>query len=199
MRKALLLTCLALCLMACAALSTPLEALKGTPTPSSTGTASPTLSPTPSPSNTPEPTETPAESASATPGPTLSPTVAVLFTAPPPNPDTSRQLNCRLIWQSPHNGAIYNPNNTFTVGWNVMNTGSATWDPGSVLFTYLGGAKMYDDPLVRLQTSVPSGESVVLSVRMRAPTNTTRYTTYWSLRQGNTFFCILMLSIYVES
>jgi len=197
-RLALLLTGLTLSGIACAAVSGPMAALMGTPTPSPSSTATPTLSPTPSPSATPEATETPTESPTATPEPILSPTVAVLFTAPPPNPTASNELNCKLMWQSPHMGVIYRPNASFTVGWNVMNTGTAAWDSTSVVFTYLGGAKLYDYPLVRLQATVPPGESVVLSVRMRAPTNTTKYTTYWSLRQGNTFFCILTMSIYVE-
>jgi hypothetical protein len=102
-----------------------------------------------------------------------------------------------LIWQSPGNYISYRPDQAFTVGWKVMNTGFDVWGVGSVVFTYLRGAKMYDSSLVQLKTSVAPGQQVILSVHMRAPQDLTMYTTTWSLRQGDTFFCPLRLSIYV--
>jgi hypothetical protein len=102
-----------------------------------------------------------------------------------------------LIWQSPGNYISYKPNQAFTVGWKVMNNGTDVWSVGSVEFTYLRGAKMYDYAVVQLVTSVAPGQEVILSVHMRAPRDLTMYTTTWSLRQGDTFFCPLRLSIYV--
>ncbi len=199
MRKALLLMGLTLPLVACMALSAPLAALKGTPTPSPSNTAKPTLSPTstPSPYPTAQPTRTPTESPSPTPVPLPSITPTVLFALPPPIPTLPSRLHCLLIWQSPRNGVTYAPHDEFTVGWKVRNDGTEAWDAGSVVFTYLRGAKLYDYGLVKLKTSVSPGQELVLSVNMRAPTNLTKYTTSWSLRQGDTFFCPLMLSIYV--
>lgn len=84
------------------------------------------------------------------------------------------------------------------MGWNVRNIGTATWDPESVEFMYLGGARLNLEELALLDTSVAPGEDIVLSVDMKAPKNSAKYTTYWGLRQGDTFFCRLMLSIYVE-
>jgi hypothetical protein len=78
-----------------------------------------------------------------------------------------------------------------------MNTGFDVWGVGSVVFTYLRGAKMYDSSLVQLKTSVAPGQEVILSVHMRAPRDLTMYTTTWSLRQGDAFFCPVRLSIYV--
>ena len=103
-----------------------------------------------------------------------------------------------MIWQSPRNGANYNPAAKFTVGWKVTNNGTAVWDAGSVVFMYLGGAKLHNDELFPLQTTVGPGQSIVLSVPMKAPRNSTKYTTYWGLRRGDSFFCRLMLSIYVQ-
>lgn len=103
-----------------------------------------------------------------------------------------------LNWQSPGNYISYNPKDEFTVGWKVTNTGTRTWDPGSVVFTYVSGAKLYDDPLLRLKSSVSPGQSVILSVHMRAPRNSTTYTTHWSLKMGDSYFCPLSLWIYVK-
>ena len=197
MRKALLFMGLTLPLVACVALSAPLTALRGTPTLSSTRTAKPTLTPTPRPSLTAKPTKTPTESPSASLEPIFSLTPTVLFTSPFPTPTVPSRLDCKLIWQSPGNYISYAPRAEFTVGWMVRNNGTDTWDVNSVEFTYLRGAKLYDYPLVHLKTSVFPGQQVVLSVHMRAPRELTMYTTYWSLRQGDTFFCPLRLSIYV--
>jgi hypothetical protein len=198
MSKAFVLAGLTLPLIACVALSAPIEALRRTPTPSPTTTASPTLSATPSPSATPIPTETSTETPTATPEPLLSATPTLLLPPLSPAPTVPNALDCKLVWQSPRNNVTFTANQSFGAGWKVINNGSSTWNPNSVIFTYLGGAKMYDSPLVQLKGSVASGQSVVLSVHMKAPRNPDRYTTYWSLRQGNIFFCIQALSIYVE-
>lgn len=196
MRNALLFISLTLPLAACVALSAPLAAPTGTAIPSPSSTAKPTLSPTPSPSPTAEPTQTSTDIPSATPELSLTPTA--LFASPSPTPTVPNRLDCKLVWQSPGNGISYAPNHAFTVGWKVMNNGTDTWDAGSVEFTYLRGARMYDYALVHLKTSVSPGQAVILSVPMRAPNKSDGYTTYWSLRQGDTFFCPVTLTIFVQ-
>ncbi len=198
MRKALLFVSLALSLVACDALSAPTAAPESTAIPSPSRTAKRTRSPAPRPSATPEPMETPTASPSAAaPEPMLSLTPTILVPSPAPTPTIPSGLDCQLIWQSPSNGASFAPDEKFTVGWNVRNNGTAAWDAGSVEFMYLGGARLHNDELAHLDTTVAPGEDIVLSVAMKAPRNSTRYTTYWGLRQGETFFCRLMLSIYV--
>lgn len=189
---------LALVMLACEALLGP-PAATSTPVPSATDTVAPTATSTPSPSTTPEPTETPMP-----PSPTLSAdeALALTLTAWPTlllsQTLVPSDLGCKFNWQSPHNGTIYDPQDVFTVGWNVTNTGASTWTPGSVQLTWVAGAKMSAEPTARLKASVAPGQSVVLSVQMRAPKNSTLYTTHWSLRRGNTYFCPLTLSIYVD-
>jgi hypothetical protein len=198
MRKAWLWMGLTLSLLACGGLSAPMVAVKGTAIPFPTRTATPTTSSTPSPSATPEPTETPIGSPSATATPMLSLMPTVPLPSPFPAPTQQSRLDCSLIWQSPGNGATYAHGEYFTVGWKVTNTGTAAWDPATVEFTYLGGARLYDYPTVYLEASVAPGQAVVLSVRMRALKKAGRYTTYWSLRQGDAFFCRLGLSIFAN-
>ncbi len=202
MKNAFLFIGLVLSLVACTVESVPRAASTYTPIPSPSTTHRPTRTPTPSltlrPSMTPEPTETSTASISATPEPTLSLTPTVPASSPSPTPTARSALDCKLVWQSPGNGANYLPDQAFTAGWKVSNNGTSTWDVNSVDFVYLGGAKLYDYPLVHLKTSVSPGQSVILSVRMRAPKNSTKYVTYWSMRRGDTFFCRVMLSIYVE-
>lgn len=196
MKKALLLTALTFSLLACAAL------VQATPVPTSTPlsywavtAAAQTLSPASSPSPTLAPTQTSTPYPSDTPTPW--PTWIILYSSPVPTATPSRELDCKLNWQSPADGATYDAKDSFSVGWNITNTGTAVWSPGSVEFIYLAGAKLYDNPLVHLPETVSPGQAVVLSLEMRAPKNSTTYTTRWSLRRGDTYFCPLSLSIYV--
>ena len=212
LRKALLFAVVALTLTACAALPAPKAASTGAPVQSPSRVAKPKRTRTPRPSPTPEPTEAsspspsdtaePAEAASLapsdTPGPTLTLTPTVPPRSPTPTATVPSELNCKLLWQSPGNYITYKRGQKFTVGWNVRNTGTSAWDANNVEFTYLDGARLYDYPVVQLDTTVSPRQTVVLSARMRAPKNATRSTTYWSLRRGDTFFCRLMLTIYVK-
>lgn len=211
MRKALLSVGLVLSLAACGALPTPVVRSTGRPVPFASMTARPRPSRTHRPTRTPEPTETPTIFLAATPepAPSLTPTALlplpftiitppVLSASPTPPPAGSSALDCKLIWQSPPNGATYQPGNKFSVGWNIRNIGTAVWQAGSFEFTYLDGAKLHSDDLVLLRTSVAPGQSVVLSVPMRAPGHPNMYTTYWGIRQGDTFFCRLKLTIIVQ-
>lgn len=171
----------------------------GTPMPSPSSTLPPTPTLTPSPSNTPQATDTPAPSPTLEAGQAFALTLTAWPSLLSPSTAIPGSLACRFNWKSPGNGKTYDPAIFFTVGWNVTNTGSTAWTPESVVLTYVGGAKLTADPTVPLDASVSPGESVVLSVRMRAPKHSNPYTTHWSLRSGDTFFCPLTLSIYVDS
>jgi hypothetical protein len=103
-----------------------------------------------------------------------------------------------LDWQSPGNGIELDAKEGFTVGWKLTNTGSQTWTPGSVEFTYVSGTRMHRESVEQLETSVPPGQSVILTAEMRAPSNSTGYRSYWSLRQGDVYFCRVSVSIYVK-
>ncbi len=200
-RAGLLSVGLALSLAACSAL--PLPAPTETARPRPTRTHRPTKTPEPTETLTPFPSLTPQPLPSLTPtlppallSPTASPAVLPASPAPTPRPPT--ELNCKLLWQSPPNGAIYNPKDRFTVGWNIRNTGTAPWDVGSFMFVYVGGAHMSLTEVVHLPTTVAPGSTVVLSVPVRAPVNPTLYTMHWGLRQGNVSFCRVTLTIEVE-
>lgn len=155
-------------------------------------------------------TPTPRRFATPRPSATLrpTPTIDLAFTPPPtatfllPTPSLTSTvqpaLDCRLEWQSPGNGLKVNPQDLFTAGWKLTNTGTETWTPGSVEFAYVGGAKPSHDSVVQLKGSVSPGQSVILTAEMRAPRNSTTYTTFWSLRQGATYFCRVSVSIYVK-
>ena len=87
----------------------------------------------------------------------------------------------------------------FSVGWNIRNTGTVTWEPGTFEFTYLAGAKLAThDSLIPLKESVPPGQETILSVPMKAPLHPNLYTTHWGIKTGNNYFCRLTLTIQVQ-
>ena len=210
-REALLSMGLVLMLAGCAGLPTPVVRPTGGPVFALSLTASPRPSHTRRPTQTPEPAETPTFVLSATPETVLlltptvpflvlpsTPTPAVLFASSSPTPPAASELDCKLIWQSPPNGATYHVKNKFSVGWNIRNTGTATWQAGSFEFTYLDGAQLHNDDLVPLTANVAPGQTVVLSVPMKAPNVPNDYTTHWGIRHGDVFFCRLQLTISVQ-
>ena len=100
--------------------------------------------------------------------------------------------------QTVKNGTHYKSREQFSIGWKVRNTGTAGWGPGTVDFTYIAGTRMYQYPLVQLQGTVAPGNIALLITDMRAPRNPGKYSTTWSLRQGDNYFCHVGLTIYVD-
>jgi hypothetical protein len=100
--------------------------------------------------------------------------------------------------QNIKNGSHYKSREEFSISWKVRNTGTTGWDPGSVDFTYIAGTRMYQYPLVQMQGTVAPGNITLLMADMRAPRNPGRYSTTWSLRQGDTYFCHVGLTIFVD-
>lgn len=215
-KNILLSAALVLALAACSVMPTPVIRATGQlqPIPSATATRRPTR--TPGPTDTPAPLDTPTFPPSATLKPALpaTPTLpfALLFSTPtltatatvlsgsPAPPTVPIPLDCKLMWQSPPNGSTYVPGEKFSVGWNLKNVGTSIWEASSFEFTYLDGARMAThDSVVPLRQNVPPGGTVVLSLPMRAPMNSSTYTTHWGIRQGKTYFCRLTLTIQVSS
>ena len=151
---------------------------------------------------TPIPTSPPP--ATLTFAPTLAPvtpsataTLVVTITATPAGPPQP-ELACKLLSQSVKNGSKFASRERFSIGWMVMNTGSATWEPGVVEFAYAGGSKMYVYQPVPLTHSSPTGDITTLNADLVAPRTPDTYTTVWALRRGDEYFCKVSIRIKVH-
>jgi hypothetical protein len=199
MRSALLWLGPIFAMLACATLTgltaTPANTVR--PSPSSLPTSSPSHSPSPTPTRVPVDTAPPSPSAVEALIHSL--TATALSALPFPTLTAVPELNCKLNWQSPANGITYEPGTGFSTGWKVTNTGTAPWDASGVLFVYRAGARLGAEPVVPLRVSVAPGAAIVLSVAMTAPREAAMYTTRWSLRKGDTYFCPVSLSFYVNT
>jgi len=141
--------------------------------PSNTPTSVP-YTPTPIPTDTPLPTLTPTSSPTPfySPTPTPRPCNAAAFVTDVTIPD----------------GSLFATRADFIKTWRLQNVGTCTWTTDYDLI-YVEGDRM-DGPLsVSLPENVSPGETIDLSVRLRAPQKTGDYQGFWKLRdiQGESF------------
>ncbi len=154
----------------------------------------------PAPSQAPAPTQTPTLAPTPTPTlllPTETLTPEGTAATPTSGAPAPGDLDCRLLSQSVKNGSHHAPRERFDMGWWVRNTGTVDWDAGSIDFVYSGGTKMYASPLSHLQSSVTADQKALLVADLLAPRQTGKYTTIWSLRRGQDYFCQVRLTIFV--
>ncbi len=141
--------------------------------------------------------------ATGTPAPSLTPTATSGVSASPTVTLTpflgaaAGDLDCKLLSQSVRNGAHFAPTERFSIGWKVRNSGTLTWDAGSVYFAYFSGSRMDREDLYALPETVDPGNTVALSASMAAPKRPGGYTTTWALRRGDNRFCRVSLTINV--
>jgi len=152
------------------------------------------------PTLTPFPTQTPEDTSTAT-----STFIFLLPTLTPVNTSTSAVptneisgFTCKLIKQSPQDGASLNGNQPFKLTWKIQNTGSRTWTPDNVGLYFIGGDQFADTAATSLPSSITAGDSVVLSIRMTTPGQSGKYTTNWALEASGQNFCTLFLRISVR-
>jgi hypothetical protein len=106
--------------------------------------------------------------------------------------------SCDVLSVSPAYGATFNTRDNFDATWKVKNTGSKTWDRNSVDFIYSSGDQFHKVTGYDLQDDVSPGSTTTLGVDMVAPKTAGSYTTYWTLRVGDSTFCKVSVSIVVK-
>jgi hypothetical protein len=162
-----LLLCGALLLGGLLAAGKDLSAIPFLATPTPTSTPTPTNTPTPTATPTPTPTLTPTPTPTRTPTPTPTPTPClpdVAFVADVTVPD----------------GAQFAPGASFTKIWRVRSSGCRAWEPGS-RWTFVSGDQLGAPGGVDVSPARP-GETVDISVPMRAPTAPGTYKGFWQMR-----------------
>ncbi len=157
--------------------------------------------PTPSPTTTPEP---------PTPTATSSPTATV--TVPTVNGSPTSVYPFPYITWTPstcdYSAFIADldvvdyskilPGTKFTKTWRIKNIGTCTWTT-DYRFTYISGDPMGADTIY-LPRSVPPGETIDISLQMKAPDIEEDYSNFWKLRNtagdifGTTFYVAIEVS-----
>ena len=75
------------------------------------------------------------------------------------------------------------PGQAFVKTWRLKNTGSCTWTTGYAMI-FSSGEAMGAPASIGLAGNVPPGETVDLSINMKAPTSPGSYSGYWKLRNA---------------
>ena len=152
------------------------------------------IPPTLTPTLTPFPTQTQVNT------PTFTPTFVFLLptsTTTPAPTSASNDFACTLMSQVPQDGTHFAPNRSFTVTWQIRNTGSGNWYQGKVQLVYVSGAQLTSTTTVDLPRGLDSGNFFSIGINMIAPNVAGHYTTYWTLEFGAQTFCTLSLEIKV--
>jgi hypothetical protein len=128
-------------------------------------------------------TPTPSQTATAT---AIPPTATSTVTSTPTATATQHRCNWVDFIKdvSISDGALMNPGQAFTKTWRLKNIGSCTWTRDYDL-VFVGGQTLGAPTRVGLPASVAPGESIDLSVLMKAPSSEGTYIGYWMLADAN--------------
>lgn len=134
-----------------------------------------TATPTPTPTETqPPPAKTPDPTATATATVTPLPPTAIATSIP--------CFSVQFITDvTIPDGTTFSPNETFTKTWRVRNSGSCTWTTDFDL-VFMSGSLLGASKAVDLPHAVTPNNTVDLSVKMTAPSESGSYTGNWQLR-----------------
>jgi hypothetical protein len=137
-----------------------------------------------------------AEITSAPPPATATSTVAAFPTLPgatstvPPQPSATSTCDvAQFITDVTYpDDTIVTPNASFTKTWRLKNVGTCSWTP-SYAVVFLSGEAMSGPATQALAGNVNPGQTVDLSVNLKAPASNGTYSGYWKLRNaaGATF------------
>lgn len=132
----------------------------------------PSVTPIPSPTATSTQTPTPTQASSS------SPSAAVTITAGTPV-TTTRDL-AEWVSQSIADDTVFAPGETFTITWQLKNAGTSSWSVDYMLRFYSGNSFGAPQEILLGRVILP-GQTLDISVPMKAPTQPGDYRTDWVL------------------
>jgi hypothetical protein len=153
---------------------------------SQTQSALPTVTPVLIVTSTYTPTPTSSSTSSLLPtlppGASPVPSVSSIVTTPgltaPAATSTPGQDRAQWVSQSILDGSVFAPGETFTMTWELENVGTSTWTANYLLRFYSGNtfSAIQEVPIGR---DVPPGQTIEITVLMRAPITTGDYRSDW--------------------
>ncbi len=119
-------------------------------------------------------------------------------TSTPTIDSSGAEYSCRIDSQSPADNGTFGKGAEFDAIWQVINTGTKTWDTNDTDYRYVSGDKFHKTKAYDLNKSVSPGGTVAIGVRMQAPTDPGTYSTTWKINIGKNQFCAMKLTIIVS-
>ncbi len=139
-------------------------------TPTATRIPSPTATLIPSPTATLAPSSTPAQPATTSTGPQATLTSGT--------PGVTTTDLAEWVSQSVADGTVFTPGEAFTIIWRLKNVGTSTWT-ASYLFRFYSGNAFGAPQEILLGQEVAPGETVDISISMKAPITLGDYRSDW--------------------
>jgi hypothetical protein len=86
-------------------------------------------------------------------------------------------------------GTVMDKNESFTKTWRIKNTGTCTWDEDDYTIVYSGGTNLANKSSFPMPDDVTPGETIDISIAMKAPASNGTYTSSWVIKaeNGSTF------------
>ena len=91
-------------------------------------------------------------------------------------------------------GTVLDPNEAFTKTWRIKNTGTCSWTPSYAL-VFTSGEAMSGPATQALTGNINPGDTVDISVNLKAPATPGSYQGYWKLRNAAG---VLFATVYVD-
>lgn len=140
--------------------------------------------------STPIPTRTPF----VLPSPTKIPAVVM-----PTNARIPLEGRCKVVEQEPKDGTRLKFGDQFRASWTLQNSSDAAWDSGSTDVRFKEGEAMHTGPsLIDLPTSVPAGNTTLITITMKVPAKTGYHITYWTIVSGSKTLCTFYIEIFAD-
>ena len=118
---------------------------------------------------------------------TTAPTIAPPLTFPPTVPPTSTQICDKAQFVADMtipDGTVLTPGETFTKTWRIKNVGTCSWTPSyTVIFDH--GEQMSGPSTQAMVGNVNPGQTIDISVNLKAPATDNHYVGYWKLRNAS--------------
>ncbi len=111
--------------------------------------------------------------------PTLVPTIAIPTPVPVPCDRATFETDVTIP-----DGATVSAGASFTKTWRLRNNGSCSWTP-SYKLVFDGGTAMDGPAAIPLAGNVNPGQSIDISVTLKAPAAAGTYTGYWKLQNAS--------------
>jgi hypothetical protein len=138
----------------------------------------PSATPIPSPTVTPTPIPTATLAASSTPAQPATTSVGPQGTLASQTPGAPIDDLAEWVSQSVADGTVFTPGEAFTMTWRLKNVGTSTWTP-AYLFRFYSGNAFGAPQEILLGQEVAPGETVDISIPMKAPTTLGDYRSDW--------------------
>ena len=133
---------------------------------------------------TPAPSPTATATLSATPTAVVRPTIDVQATLPGGTPGAGYKDQAEWVSQTVSDGTIFKPGEIFTITWTLKNVGTSTWT-ASYVVRYYSGETFGAPKEFLLGKEVLPGQTIDISIGMKAPVTPGNYRSDWVLSNEN--------------